>query len=270
MSNTPIGKIDMPDPWMISHKGCFYLTFTLGNRVEIWSSPSMEDFHNPKRAVVWEPQPGSDWSLDIWAPELHYIDHTWYIYTTAAMPGVGNPSHRVVVLKSCDRDPMITSAWIFCGPLKGLPDHWAIDATIFYPHAHCNELFCCYSGWPIGDDSDTEQDLFLVQLKSPEEADPTTLTTISCPTRPWERIQEGNRGVNEGPTWFSVHKWKGIVFSANGSWTNQYKLGLLELCGEDLLNKGLLAEKKCTPTYKRSRTGRTLRTRPCQLRPLRL
>ena len=195
----------------------------------------MEDFHNPRTAVVWQPVEGSGWSVDIWAPELHWIENTWYIYTAGARPGIGNPSHRTLVLRSSDEDPMNASAWTFVGPLKGLPDHWHIDATVFSPR--CDELYCCYSGWPIGDDSDTEQHLFLIKLLSPEEADPQTLTTISRPTIAWERPEEGRRGVNEGPTWVSTSNWKGIVFSANGSWTNEYKLELLELCGDNLLRE---------------------------------
>ena len=235
MSNTPIGDVDMPDPWMIAHEGRFYLTFTLGNRVEIWSSRIMEDFHKPAKAVIWQPEKGSDWSADIWAPELHWINNIWYIYTAGAMPGLGNSSHRTLVLRSSDANPMNTSAWTFLGPLKGLPDHWNIDATVFSIPSY--GLFCCYSGWPMGDDSDTEQHLFLIKLISPEETDTKTLTTISRPTLAWERPEGGRRGINEGPTWVSMGDWHGIVFSANGSWTNEYKLGLLELCGDDLLRE---------------------------------
>lgn len=195
----------------------------------------MEDFHDAEKAVVWQPAEGSDWSMDIWAPELHWINDTWYIYTAGAVPGLGNPSHRSLVLRCSDANPMRSSAWTFLGPLRGLPDHWHIDATVFSPRH--GELYCCYSGWPIGDDSDTEQDLFLVKLISPEEADSMTLTTISRPTLAWERPEGGQRGINEGPTWVSIGKWQGIVYSADGSWTNEYKLAMLELCDDDLLKE---------------------------------
>ena len=233
MSNTAVADVDMPDPWMIVHRGCFYLLFTLGNRIEIWASTCMEDFRTAQKSVVWQSAEGSNWSVDIWAPELHLINDTWYIYTAAAQPGKGNASHRTLVLRSCEADPMKESAWEFLGPLKGLPDHWHIDATVFSPCP--NEWYCCYSGWPLGDSSDTAQDLFLIKLASPEEAIPDTLTTISKPILPWERVEQGRRGVNEGPTWVSMNCFQGIVFSASGSWTNEYKLGLLQLVGNDLL-----------------------------------
>jgi GH43 family beta-xylosidase len=234
MSNVPIADVDMPDPWMIVHNNYFYLLFTLGNRIEIWRSSSMENFSGAQKVVVWQPGEGTEWSVDIWAPELHYIGGVWYIYTAAAQPGKGNASHRTLVLHSQDPDPMKASAWQFLGPLKGLPDHFHIDATVFSPRPH--ELYCCYSGWPLGDDSDLEQVLFLVKLASPEQAIPETLRVISKPELPWERADGGRHGINEGPTWVSTPSFQGIVYSANGSWTHEYKLALLQLTGQDLLN----------------------------------
>lgn len=126
---------------------------------------------------------------------------------------------------------MDPSHWQFLGPLLGMPDHWAIDATVF---PYYNSLFCCFSGWPAGDHSDTEQDLFLIRLFTPEEADPSSLVCISKPTLDWERLD--NRGINEGPQFLSTPEFTGIVYSACGSWTNRYKLGVLQIVGQDLLS----------------------------------
>ncbi|KUI52934.1 Extracellular exo-alpha-(1-_5)-L-arabinofuranosidase [Cytospora mali] len=233
MSNQPICDTDTPDPWVVAANSRFYLTFTLGNRIEIWQSPHLEDFHNCQKSIIWKPPPGSSWSEDIWAPELHYLNGTWYIYTCAAPPGVGNPGHRTVLLKSSKPDPMDPDAWTFLGPLKGVPDHWSIDATVFTTNGH--ELYCCWSGWPLDNHSDTQQDLFLIQMASPEEALADSLVCISKAEQPWERPDNGQRGVNEGPTWVNFKGFKGIVYSAHGSWTSEYKLGLLALVGEDPL-----------------------------------
>jgi hypothetical protein len=93
------------------------------------------------------------------------------------------------------------------------------------------ELYCYYSGWPLGDESDTEQSLFLFKLKSPEESMPEIFITISRRTlrREIAKAKEDPHGIKEGPTWVSMKDWRGIVFSANGSWTNEYKLRLLDL-----------------------------------------
>lgn len=235
MSNKPIADVDTPDPYMIAANGRFYLTFTLGNRVEIWSSSNMENFRNCQKSLIWHASKESGWSDGIWAPELHQLNGVWFVYFCGERPGMGNASHRVLILRSRNPDPMVASTWEFIGPMKGLPDHWAIDATVF--SLGPNELYCCYSGWPLGDSSDTQQDLFLVKLASPEVAIAETLVCISRASLPWERPDGGRRGVNEGPQWVSLPGFQGIVYSANGSWTCDYQLGLLQLAGPNALQE---------------------------------
>lgn len=233
MSNHPIAECDMPDPWVLPGNGVFYLTFTLGDRIEIWASQNVEDFRNCQKSLIWKPE-GSGWAPGIWAPELHNLNGTWYVYFSGEKPGQGPASHRTLILRSSNPDPMDPSGWQFAGPLRGVPDHWAIDATVFTPRP--NELYCCWSGWPLGDNSDSEQDLFIARLASPEEAIPDTVTVISRPDREWERPDNGKRGVNEGPTWVNLKGFSGIVYSAHGSWTCDYKLGLLQLVGNNPLD----------------------------------
>lgn len=233
MSSRPICNVDMPDPWMVAANGGFYLTFTLGNRVEVWMSHSMEDFHNCRKTVVWQPPAGAPWSADIWAPELHYLNDAWYIYTCAAPPGVGNVGHRTVLLRTRLPDPMDAAGWQFLGPIPGMPDQWAIDATVFSPDTR--ELYCCWSGWPPGDHSDTQQDLFLIKMWGPERAVEGSAVCISRAQLPWERPDGGRRGVNEGPTWVDSPAFRGIVYSAHGSWTSEYKLAVLAFVGGDPL-----------------------------------
>ncbi|KAL2632126.1 hypothetical protein R1flu_016812 [Riccia fluitans] len=70
-------------------------------------------------------------------------------------------------------------------------------------------------------------------MMSPEEAIEKSLICISRAELPWERPDGGRRGVNEGPTWVDIpNVFRGIVYSANGSWTSDYKLGLIALQGE--------------------------------------
>ena len=52
---TQISNQDTPDPWMIKYNGTYMLTFTTGDRVEIWRSSLLHDFHDNVAAkrVVW-------------------------------------------------------------------------------------------------------------------------------------------------------------------------------------------------------------------------
>lgn len=232
MSNKTIAHVDTPDPWMVAGNGVFYLTFTLADRIEIWESPLMEDFFSPRKAVVWKPEQGSRWSADIWAPELHWLNGAWYVYATASHPGAGNPAHRTIVLRSHNPDPMHADSWQFLGPLKGMPEQFSIDATVFSPNGQ--DLYICWSGWPPGDNSDTQQNLYLAQMVSPEEIVADNIlppVCIATADMDWERFEGGRRGINEGPTWLSLPNgaFTGIVYSGHASFTSEYKLGLLRL-----------------------------------------
>lgn len=236
MSNKEIASVDTPDPWMIAANGVFYLTFTLANRIEIWESPMMEDFFSARKSVVWKPEHGSHWAADIWAPELHWLAGKWYIYATASNPGVGNRGHRTIVLRSGNEDPMEASAWEFLGPVKGMPEQFSIDATVFSPNGQ--DLYLCWSGWPPEDYSDSQQNLYVSQMVSPEEVVDHNImppACISCADQPWERFNDNKRGINEGPTWLNLPNgaFMGIVYSGNASFHSEYAVGLLALVRPD-------------------------------------
>lgn len=114
-----------------------------------------------------------------------------------------------------------------------MPDAWQIDATVFSPDGR--QLYCCWSGWPPGDHSDTQQDLFVAKMANPVEAIEASTVCVCRADQPWERPEGGRRGVVEGPTWVDFPGFTGIVYSAYGSWTSEYALGLLALVGGDPL-----------------------------------
>lgn len=310
MSNQTIADHDTPDPWMLFHDNAYYLTFTAGDRVEIWKSLDMENFRtgDVQKAVAFKPPAVNPWVVDLWAPELHYLDavdssaaqdtdakgndndddgndgnlerhkrKTWYIYFTGANPahaggGTYNAARRTLLLRCKGPDPMAPEAWEFLGQVKGLSeDRWNIDATVFYysplettphqgeegsqqqqqqtlgPGTKKRKLYCCFSAWPVGDLSDTQQDLFLVEMINPEIARPETEVCISRAELSWERTEDDKHGVNEGPTFINIpptpsssssaspQGFHGIIYSANGSWTSNYRLGVLQLVGADPL-----------------------------------
>jgi hypothetical protein len=54
-----ISNTDTPDPFMIKHDGTYILTFTTGNRVELWRSSLLHDFHDNvcAKRVIWQYPP---------------------------------------------------------------------------------------------------------------------------------------------------------------------------------------------------------------------
>lgn len=178
-----------------------------------------------------EPTPRDEFIFNVWAPELHRLDSAWYIYFTAAPPDRGKPSHRTLVLKSTNPEPMVAASWKFLGLIRNMPDHRQIDSTVF---TTVHGLFCCYSGWPPGDKSDTQQYLYLVKLRTPEGAIPESLVCISRPELPRERFEDNKRGIDTAPTFLDTSFVTGLVYSASCSWSSERKLALLYLDGDPM------------------------------------
>ncbi|OTB04484.1 glycoside hydrolase family 43 protein [Hypoxylon sp. CI-4A] len=242
-STLSITSVGTPDPFVTVFRGRYYLTFTAGNRVEIWSSRSLADIESSAdRHVVWTPPQGTDHSADLWAPELHSVHGRWYVYYAAANPTHGNKSHRMYVLGGppASEDPC-RGQWEFLGRIHGMPDQWAIDGTVLELNG---DSYFVYSGWPLdnADDSDLVQQLFILKLDDPTSA-ASGAVLISTPQHPWEITREGNgtdHEINEGPQFLSSPDggiaWQGLAYSCAGSWTHEYKMGLLRYVGGDPLD----------------------------------
>ena len=186
------------------------------------------------------PQEANIQMSDIWAPELHIVNDYWWVYFCGANPSQGNPSHRMYALRGphASTDPMEpTSRFTFEGLIRGIPDHWAIDGTVFHID---NQLYMVYSGWPLHLNNDLKQELFIAKMVDPITADPSTgVHMISTPEYGWEKYKDPGDGpwheINEGPQWLQMGSFRGIVYSAGASWTSHYSLGLLEYTRGDPL-----------------------------------
>ncbi len=209
------------DPWVLPHGESLYYTQTTGRDVRLWLGSNIHSLAHAQSIVLWEPHSHHGLPLrNLWAPELHHLNDAWYLYV-AADDG-RNSNHRMYVLESRS-GPL--GPYEFKGRLA-VPGHdrWAIDGTVTTING---ELFCAWSGWP--GKRNGRQDLYLARMR-----DPVTLTgqisCISTPELPWEAW------INEGPQFLHRGSEIFIVYSANRSWTDDYKLGLLRLEGRDPLN----------------------------------
>lgn len=238
-----------PDPWVIQKDTFYYYTHTFGNKLAIFKTNKMSNLKNAPLTTVWTPPVNTDYSGDIWAPELHYLNNKWYFYF-AADNNDNNNTHRIYVLENAAADPT-TGTWTLKGKVSDATDKWAIDATVF---DYNGKLYMLWSGWK--GDTDGEQDIFVAQL-----SDPWTVTgnrvMLSAPTFDWEKIGAPPAVVNEGPEVLKNAAGKVFVtYSASGCWTDDYALGLLTLKdGGDPLNASDWT-KSTTPVFtKKSAAG---------------
>lgn len=222
---------DGADPWVVRHDdGFYYYTQTTGSDITLWRTKDITDLENAERKVVWMPAQGAVNGTHLWAPELHLLDGRWYIYFAASDGDMAR--QRMYVLQSKGVDPFgeyTFPAGTQEGKMADASDKWAIDGTVL---DYRGERYFIWSGWE-GEVND-QQRLYIARMASPWQlAGPRV--EISRPELAWERI--GTPQVNEAPqALLSPGGRLFLTYSASGSWTDDYCLGLLALEGEDPMN----------------------------------
>jgi GH43 family beta-xylosidase len=223
----PVAR-DGADPWVVKHDGNYFYCYAAHGGVEVsGGTASLLDVFSENRTLAWKPEANAAWSKEIWAPELHFVDDAWWIYV-AADDGE-NANHRMQVLTRREASPL--GEFKRVGELKLPGDKWAIDATVMTIKG---KLYCIWSGWPGG--KNEVQNLYICAMRDP--ATPIgERVLISTPQLDWEK-RGGGPGlplINEGPTGMTIDGKSFITYSASGSWSDHYCIGLLELIGSDPL-----------------------------------
>lgn len=212
-----------PDPWVVSRNGVYYFCRTTGRNIQLLATTKMSQLASAKAVTVWTPPAKGKYSKQLWAPEMHYINHKWYIYF-AADDG-NNDNHRMYVIENKDPDPL-TNNWVFKGKVADPTDKWAIDATVFQ---HKKKLYMIWAGWK--GDQNVSQNLYIARLKNPWTVKGKRVQ-LSAPTYDWEKRGSGGGlpKVNEGPEILKSPMGRlFLVYSASGCWTDHYSLGMLSL-----------------------------------------
>jgi GH43 family beta-xylosidase len=228
------------DPWVTRWRGAYYYCRSSRGGVYVSRSERLQDVCRAPAGLVWRPAPGTPYSRDVWAPELHHLDGRFYVYLSA--DDGRNENHRLYVLEGDCDDP--SKPFALKARLALADDRWAIDGTVF---EHAGRRYLVWSGWEGSEN--LRQSLYIAAL-----VDPSTpcgpRVRISTPDCPWERC--GRPPVNEGPA--VLHGRDGrvfVVYSASGSWTDDYCLGLLSLTGSDPLRPQSWV-KSPQPVFRRS------------------
>jgi len=231
------------DPFITRHNGAYYWCQSENNLgVAICKSDTPAALG--KRRVVWLAPAAGPHSKEIWAPELHFLDRRWYIYV-AASDG-RNATHRMIVLESATDDPLgsyTLKSELYTGDNidenngeNNTTNRWAIDGTIL---THRGKRYFIWSGWETTRD---RQYLYAAPMSNPWTISGNRTRLCANDDYPWERIndprRDRGRGLNEGPQILKHDNRTFIIYSASGSWQPTYKLGLLELTGDDPLAPG--------------------------------
>ena len=225
------------DPWVIRDplQPRYLWCLSDGNRaIAIHTSDSLTSLGT--RHIVWRARGNGPCSRELWAPELHFLDGRWYVYF-AASDG-RNENHLTWVLKSRSSDPL--GEYDLHGPLRTgdgptreQPNIWAIDMTVLQ---HAQKRYAIWSGWDApGTD---RQYLYIAEMASPTKLKGPRVRLCDNDDFLWERVEPGlsHRGLHEGPQVVPLPGRTLLAYSCGASWLPTYKLGLLELTGDDPLN----------------------------------
>jgi GH43 family beta-xylosidase len=228
------------DPWITYDRGMYYYTHTSGNRLEIWKTKDITRLSEAVHKVVWRSPASGPNSTAIWAPELHRIGTSWFLYYTAADAEHPDDAHRHIFVLENDADDPLNGQWRDRGVLQ--TRYSGIDGTVFHDNG---ALYFAYSAY-VGRDSH----LILAPMENPWTLSPHQVD-IAAPTFDWEK--QGGRQILEGPEFLKgPDGQRFLVYSASACWSDDYSLGMLQAApNADLLDPASW-HKATQPVFKKS------------------
>ena len=234
------------DPWVVRHGDKYYYCYSspvwFFGGVGVNEIPSIDKVSTEGGSQVYvaPAEEGADLShsFNYWAPELHYIQGEWYIYV--ACDDGNNETHRMHVLKGTTQNP--TDPFEYVGQITDPTNKWAIDGSVMEIGG---ELYFIWSGWE--GDVNVAQHIYIAHMSNPWTVD-SERVMLSTPEYDWEKV--GEPLVNEGPTALQHGGKTFIVYSASGSWRDDYCLGMLTLAGDDPMDPADW-EKSDTPVFRK-------------------
>ncbi len=207
------------DPWLhrIEATGCYYFIGTAPefDRIELRHACRLNDLKLAEPVVIWRKRDSGPMSANIWAPELHRIDGTWYIHFAAG--DVATPfSIRMYVLSNDSDDPM-TGEWKEEGRLTTHLDTFSLDATTF---EHGGRRYLVWA--QMDAERSYNSALWIAEMDSPVSIKPPVVL-LSEPDLEWERL---GYKVNEGAAFIARNGYVFLTYSASAT-DHRYAMGLL-------------------------------------------
>ena len=216
------------DPWVYKHTdGYYYFTASVPeyDRIEVRRAQSIQGLRGAEPVIVWQQRESGIMSANIWAPEIHYIDGSWYIYFAAARKDEIF-AHRMYVIKTDAKNPL-EGTWEEKGQVKTDWESFSLDGTTFEHNG------TRYYVWAQKDpEIEGSTNLYIAKMVNPWSIEGPQVM-ISKPELEWEKV---GFWVNEGAAALIRNGKIFLTYSASATDAN-YCMGLLH-CDEnsDLLD----------------------------------
>jgi len=210
------------DPWYVEGDGEYHYCYSIGEGIAIRHAKHPFDLGTGEETIAYRAPRDTAYSWAYWAPELHRFGDSWYLYVAAS--DTESAHHRMYVLKGDDP----RGSFEMIGKISDPSDKWAIDGTVL---CYEDALYFVWSGWE--GEEDGQQNLYIAHMR-----DPTTIDSerfiLSSPNHLWERRW---MPINEGPQVLEKDGRLFLLYSASGSWTDDYCLGLLRFRGGEITDR---------------------------------
>lgn len=211
------------DPWVTQKDGIYYYTYTQGSKLVLYVTKNLVELKDVKPINIFVPPPGTMYSQNIWAPEIHEINGNWYMYFAA--DNGSNANHRMYVIENTSGSPL-RGSWELKEKITVPNDEWAIDGTVM---TYNDQLYFLWSGSNRGA---APQHIYIAKMSNPWTIEGERVR-LSTPEYEWEKYGQGNvvtNGINEGPqALFNPQGKLFVVYSASSFLSDSYALGLLSL-----------------------------------------
>jgi len=189
------------------------------DRIVLRRSETVSGLSSAEEKTIWKAHSGGILAKHIWAPEMHKIGDTWYMFFAAgASDNIW--AIRPYVLK-CSGDPF-TGTWTEMGQMQASSGDTAsfagfsLDMTYFENNGKHYVIWAEIKG---------DSSLFMAEINP---ADPHKLVSkpimLTKPEYNWEKV---NNKVNEGPAVLKTENKIYVFFSASGT-GSEYCVGRLE------------------------------------------
>ena len=219
----PILPAPSADPFVVYHEGFYYNCESRNqSTIHVRKSRHLHELGMDEGVEIWAPPVYGANSKAVWAPEMHWLDGKWYIYY-AADDGL-NENHRMWVLESETSDPQ--GGYRCRGQIP--MEEWAIDGTVLTMDD--GRLYFIWSGWP--GKINGLQNIYIAPMSNPWTiSGPRVL--LAAPEHDWETVE---MAICEGPQILKRNGKIFLIYSASGSWTVDYCLGMLVFKGGNVLD----------------------------------
>lgn len=214
----PIFIEQRADPYIHRHHdGQYYFIATAPkfDKIQLRAAPNLTGLKHADEKTIWTKHESGPMSVNIWAPELHYFDNTWYVYYAAGDKDVPG-SIRMYVLANTHANPM-EGEWKELGRVQTARDSFALDATQF------SHKGVRYLVWAQKDpENKYNSSMYIAELITPTQVGEVE-TLLTEPEFDWEVL---GYKVNEGAAVIKRNGKIFIAYSASAT-DHRYAMGLI-------------------------------------------